>query len=45
MVLMQQHNMKEEMMLYPMSQQYIPIELGVLEAINFLLIFMLYGGD
>lgn len=24
MVLMQQHNMKEEMMLYPMSQQQIP---------------------
>lgn len=24
MVLMQQHNMKEEMMLYPMSQQRVP---------------------
>ena len=34
MVLMQQHNMKEEMMLYPMSQQHIPIELGVLSQLK-----------
>jgi len=34
MVLMQQHNMKEEMMLYPMSQQHIPVEFGVLSQLK-----------
>jgi hemerythrin-like domain-containing protein len=34
MVLMQQHNMKEEMMLYPMSQQHIPMELDILKQLK-----------
>jgi len=34
MVLMQQHNMKEEMMLYPMSQQHIPMESGILNQLK-----------
>jgi len=34
MVLMQQHNMKEEMMLYPMSQQHIPMEFEVLSQLK-----------
>jgi len=34
MVLMQQHNMKEEMMLYPMAQQNIPAQDTVLTEIK-----------
>ena len=34
MVLMQQHNMKEEMMLYPMSQQRIPDADGVVDELK-----------
>ncbi len=34
MVLMQQHNMKEEMMLYPMSEQHIPNVDEVSEALQ-----------
>jgi hemerythrin-like domain-containing protein len=34
MVMMQQHNMKEEMMLYPMAQQNIPSQETVLSEIK-----------
>ncbi len=34
MVLMQQHNMKEEMMLYPMSEQHLPNVNAVSDALH-----------
>ena len=34
MVLIQQHNMKEEMMLYPMAEQHIPSQASLLSTIK-----------
>ena len=34
MILMQQHNMKEEQMLYPMTQQYLTDSAAVISSLN-----------